>query len=77
MESEMLYVNTRPVTQHRSLAGTDETVSASSSDGKTVLLQWQRSDRAAQSMPPVQMTLDAGELRGIVAALDECLNQAR
>lgn len=77
MESEVLYVNTRPVAQHRSLSGTEVTVSASSSDGKTVLLQWQRSDRAAQSLPPVQMALNANELRGIVAALEECPDEAR
>lgn len=71
MDSEILYVNTRAVTSPRSIAGTQVTVSARSSDGKVVLVQWQRSDRAAQSLPPVQIALGADELRAMVASLDE------
>lgn len=77
MDSEVLYVNTRAVTSPRSIAGTEVTVSAGSSDGKVVLVQWQRSDRAAQHMPPVQIALRADELRAMVASLDETWSEAK
>lgn len=71
MESEMIYVNTRAAKGSRRLAGYDVTVSAHTEDRELVLLQWQRSDRAAEHRPPIQMVLSADEMRGIVAALDE------
>lgn len=71
MSSEILYLNTRTVATPRSLAGTEVTVSARSSDGQVVLVEWQRNDRAVQHMPPVQIALEAHELRAMVAALDE------
>lgn len=76
MDSEILYVNTRAVTSPRNVAGTQVTVSAGTSDGKVVLVQWQRSDRAAQHIPPVQIALGADELRAMVASLDETWGEA-
>lgn len=71
MESELIYVNTRATPGPKRLAGYDVTVSARTADHKLVLLQWQRSDRAAEHRPPAEMVLTADELRGIVSALDE------
>jgi hypothetical protein len=68
MSSKIIFQNTRP-TGWPGPEGTEITVTARQ-EREAVLLEWQRSDRAAAGEAPESIGVTTNELRSIVDALE-------